>query len=59
MRLNSAASFLLIFRIHILGRIYEFTHSKEILANLLETVIEKFKPMITFSKPESDNGLLL
>lgn len=59
MRLDSAAYFLLIFRIHILGRIYEFTPSQEILVDLLKTIIEKFKPMMTFSKPESDNGLLL
>ena len=37
----------------------ELTHSQEILTELLETIIEKFKPLMTFSKPESDDGSLL
>ena len=42
-----------------LYRICELTHSHEILIDLFRTIIEKFKPLMTFSKPESDAGLLL
>lgn len=59
MRLNQAASSLLILRIRIAGCRYEVTHSQEILADLLKTFIEEFKPLMTFFKPERDTGLVL
>ncbi len=37
----------------------ELSHSQEILSELLECIIERFKPLITVSKIESDDGSLL